>query len=135
MGKFTTYMFVMAGFFLVFYYLGISDNTWTSGLLTLLFNPSGAASTLGASGKLAILAPLLTGALAYGTVAIVTRQYFSESLVLVSFMPTLVAFLFDFIKLFVIVNGFNTIVALLIFAPMIIVYVLTIIEWWRGVPT
>jgi len=134
MAKFTNYILLLSGFFLIFYLFGL-NNGITGALFDILLNPSSVQSLM-SSGALKVLG-VFVSALGIGltAVAFITRSYFSESMVLLPLIPLLLSFIYDFIAIYNTVASASTVLALLVLSPFILLYVFTVIEWWRGVST
>lgn len=77
-----------------------------------------------------------TGILALlGTGAVIVGAFFATKSELLLFIPitaTLALVTNDLIFIFSYLNGLNSILATFIMAPLIIIYVLTVVEWLRG---
>lgn len=130
MAKFSTYMFMISGFLLVFYFLGLNEGGALSGLLNLLLNPSQLKSS-----ELVLLLGSVFTSLTIGVSAIITRAYNPDLVILASLTPLLLEFGYELFLVFNIVKEVSTVFAVLVFSPMLLVYVFTVIEWWRGVTT
>ena len=111
------------------------NNGITGALFDILLNPSSVQSLM-SSGALKVLG-VFVSALGIGltAVAFITRSYFSESMVLLPLIPLLLSFIYDFIAIYNTVASASTVLALLVLSPFILLYVFTVIEWWRGVST
>jgi len=128
MGKLATYLVLMSGLTLLFYFFGLVQNTGTSTLLTLVLSPENLENT--SFSTLIISALSLAGILASVVLG------FSNQNVELAATGTLAIFLFnlgwDFLSVFNRVRAQNEPLALLIFAPLLLLYCVTIVEWWRG---
>lgn len=130
MGKLTTYMLVMSGIILLMYFFGLLENTATSGLLNLLLNPSEFAnSNLYVQIILIVEVAVVVGA----TVFSITQR--TDFPLIALLVVPLLNFGWDFMAVYAIMASINPIIATVIFSPLFIVYVLTVVEWWRGVDT
>lgn len=130
MAKLTTYLLVMSGIILLTYFFGLLENTATSGLLNLLLNPSDAGkSNIYIQIVLVVELAVLVGATVF---SLTQRTDFPLIALLV--MP-LINFGWDFMAIYAIMASVNVVAATLIFSPVFLVYILTVIEWWRGVDT
>ena len=131
MGKFGTYVVVMSGLMLLFYFTGITEQTGTTTLLNLLLNPEGFQDTPLAIKAIAVLTGILASAIVVGF-AIAGNV---ELGVMVAFTTFLFNSLWDFINVYAKVASVNPVFAILIFSPLLFLFVVTTIEWWRGVTT
>jgi hypothetical protein len=134
MGKFTNYILLLSGFFIIFYIFGLNDGA-TGSLIGLLLNIGSLKSYINSGQGWGAIGLIIGGLTTYGVVAIITRQFFSESLALATLLPFLLGFAYDFVVIYKSVAQISSIIALLVLSPMIVVYVFTVIEWWRGVTT
>jgi len=138
MDKLTTYFLIMTGLMLMFYFGGLlqdcsndelcKNTTPSSMILNLILNPQNLqGSTLAVKIGLAM-------AIAAGGAAIisgfVTKNF---ELVATSALATyLLSLGFDFITVFIKVYSVSNELALLIFSPVIFLYLLTVYDWFRG---
>lgn len=130
MGKLTTFMFLMGGIILLAYFFGLVQNTPTATLLNILLNPSGFQdSAFYTKLILAIETAIIVGA----TVFSITQR--SDFPLIALLIIPILNFGWDFMSIYQKVNISNSYIATLIFSPFIIVFVLTVVEWWRGVDT
>ncbi len=131
MGKFGTYLMIMGGLTLLFYFTGLLPETSESPLLNILLSPTD-LQTSDLSLKAVIT---IEGILASAIVVAFAVAGNIELGVMVGFSIFLFNRIFDFIGVFSTVNAVNPVLATLIFSPLIFVAVVTLIEWWRGVTT
>ena len=131
MGKFGTYVMVMSGLMLLFYFTGITDQTGTTTLLNLLLSPEGFQNTPISVKAVAIFTGILASAIVVGF-AIAGNV---ELGVMVAFTTFLFNSLWDFLSVYSKVASVNPVIAVLIFSPLLFLFVVTTIEWWRGVTT
>ena len=131
MGKFGTYVVIMSGLMLLFYFTGITDQTGTTTLLNLLLNPEGFQETPIAIKAIAVLTGILASAVVVGF-AVAGNI---ELGVMVAFTTFLFNSLWDFLDVFSKVAAVNPVIAVLIFSPLLFLFVITTVEWWRGVST
>lgn len=126
MGKFTTYILIMSGLVLLFYFTGIVTDTTNATFLNLLLSPeSFKDSDLNLKVILALEGIVATGILAAG---LITRQLeLAVKGVIVIYLFNL---LWDFIKVFNAIKETNVVFAVLIFAPLLLLYYVTAVEWW-----
>ena len=131
MGKFGTYVVIMSGLMLLFYFTGITEQTGTTTLLNLLLNPEGFQETPISIKAIAALTGILASAIVVGF-AIAGNV---ELGVMVAFTTFLFNSLWDFLNVFNKVASVNPVIAVLIFSPLLFLFVVTTVEWWRGVST
>jgi len=128
MGKLTTYIIVMSGIMLLFYFGGLIDATPNSTFLNLLLSPEKIQTlTLYEKGIL-----VLEG---IGAAAIITLGILTRNIELAVMGPFAIYYFnlgWDFLAVFNKVRSVNPVIAILFFSPMMILYVITILEWWRG---
>ncbi len=129
MGKFGTYVLVMSGLILLFYFTGITEQTGTTTLLNLLLNPEGFQETPLAIKAVAVLTGILASAIVVGF-AIAGNV---ELGVMVAFTTFLFNSLWDFLEVYSKVAAVNPPLAILVFSPLLFLFVVTTIEWWRGI--
>ena len=113
---------------LLFYFTGITEQTGTTTLLNLLLNPEGFQETPITIKAIAVLTGILASAIVVGF-AIAGNV---ELGVMVSFTTFLFNSLWDFLAVFNKVAAVNPVIAVLIFSPLLFLFIVTIIEWWRG---
>ncbi len=131
MGKFGTYIIIMSGLTLLFYMTGLLPETANSVLLNFLLDPSAFQdSNLSIKALLAIEA-ILASAIVVGF-AVVGNI---ELGVMVSFSIAIFNILWDFIAIVTLVLSINPALGLLVFSPLLFLFVVTMLEWWRGVTT
>jgi len=130
MGKLTTYIIVMSGLMLLFYFTGLlpKNITANSTLLNLLLTPEGMPE--GTTSAEVIL--VLEGITAIGIIAIGILTHNLELAVMGSFAMYLFNLLWDFLVVFDKVFSTNPVIAILLFSPLLLLYMVTILEWWRG---
>jgi len=131
MAKFANYIIIMSGFVLLFYTMGLIDNTPNSTLLNLLLDPENfQTSALSIKALLAIQAILAT--------AIVVGFAMAGNIelgVMVSFSIALFNMLWDFMSVIGVLSANIGPLALLVFSPLLLLFLVTMLEWWRGVTT
>ena len=129
MGKLTTYILVMSGLLLLFYFTGLlPESTATSTILTMLLNPEGfSQSSLGLSYN-TLLAGIVAGGIVIGALMLANI----ELGIMAAFVISLTAFFWDFSAVFRSVYAENPVIAILLFSPIFFLMVITLIEWWRG---
>lgn len=144
MTKLTKYLVIIAGLVLLFHFSGLTtqcgedglcqSQTPSSVLLNLLLNiknlPETGLSSFTNKG-IAILEGIVAAAIIVGAIA-----FRNPELVLVGSYTILLFNLgWDILYVFLVIANLNIVIALLLFSPIMIVFLPTIIEWWRGVTT
>ena len=128
MGKLTTYLIIMSGLMLLFYFTGLLQDTGNSTLLTLLLNPE----DLQDSGFKIQVFLVLEGIAAVAVIAIGVITGNLELAVMAPFAIYLFNLGWDFLKVFTVVAEANPVFGTLIFAPVLLLYGVAIVEFWRG---
>ena len=137
MGKLTNYLIIMSGILLLFHFgglMGTASDTCNSAnpnnaLLCLLLSPEDLPNTEFAINKVVfalqgiglgiiIIGAAVTGNLELALVAPVAIFMFN--------------LLWSFLDVFNKLREINPVFAVLIFAPILIMFVVTILDWWRG---
>ena len=131
MGKMTTYIMLISGTLLIFYFMGLlPPEAATSGLLSLILNPSNIFNTAWYSTSLTFLAIL--GGL---SITSIIGKNFLGNPELVFLAPVTIFLLGLGLDILLVANKLYStmqIFAVLLVGPLIILYVLTCIEWFRG---
>jgi len=134
MSKFTNYLFLISGLIGVFWAFGLLEGGTTSTFLNIIINPE---QILSAEFFRTLFDP--TQSTLYGVLAaaagIILARYRSDLTIFAAAIPVLISYGLDLIIIFNTVKDINEVFAILVFAPMIVVYVITVAEWWRGVTT
>ncbi len=130
MGKLISYLAILVSIDLLFLITGqLGQNSPTSIIINSFLDP-GNINT----GQLWVL--LITGGISLLTVgAAVVVGIVSRSFEIVIFIPIaigLAALIGDFATIFVYLASFNVVIATLVMAPIMILFVMTIVEWLRG---
>lgn len=131
MGKMTTYLIVMSGLMLLFYFTGLINESINSTLLDMLLNPASIQNaSLGTKLVLAIEALLVSGIIVLGIT--------TGNLDLVASGPFAI-YLFnlgwDFLSVYQVMASANNVLATLIISPLFILWAVTVFEFWRGTDT
>jgi len=128
MGKFTTYMLLTTGIVLLFYFGGLLTGTATSTVLTLLLHPE---SLQNWSGTTILFASISTAAIFAGIIAgIIVRNV--ELAIMSAIVPVFAAFGWDIIQVYLVLAAEIPVLAILFMSPVMFVYVMSIVEFWRG---
>lgn len=126
--KFTNYLLFMAGLNLTFFFLGLVDGGATDTFINLLLN----IQNMQSSTKMLIFIGLPIGVLgvAFGAAVLGFR---ADLVVFAVAIAPVLAFGWDFIVIFNTVASVSRMFAIMVFAPLMFLWVLTALEWWRGV--
>lgn len=146
MAKFTKYLMILIGLLLLFNLFGVETGGATSGLLSVLLSPedvqSGSADSgsgfldVVSSGGVQKISFLITAASSIaiaGVVAAVTRGFNVGALIPWTVVPVLLNIGFELVYVYITLKDFSSVAALLVFSPLIVLWVLTVIDWARGV--
>lgn len=130
MGKATTYILVISGMMLLFYYAGLLSGTASvnSALLDLLLNVQN-IKDLGIWTKVVLVIEL------FATGAAIILGVFRNSPELFVTAPIAIYManlFFDFLIVYKVIASAAPVLAVLVFAPIIVLFTFTIVEWWRG---
>jgi hypothetical protein len=131
MERFYKYIMVMSGLMLVFYFSGLLQSTVSSTLLNILLTPESFGNT---SGLLYVqISAVLLGIATVGGIIV---GYFTKNIELAIMSPLtlwVIDLLFDFVRVFLIVYNANIVLAILLFSPIMVLWVFIGIDWWRKV--
>lgn len=124
------YVFILASVILGFAYAGLIPNGFTGTLLNALRDPSSIT-------RLPAISLIIVAIVAFGTAAGVAAGFvFPTKLdlpVMALLVPLFLGFTADLIMIWIVMkNGLGEMLATLLISPMILCYILTIFEWWRG---
>jgi len=130
MGRMLIYTFILASVILGFAYAGLIPDGFTGTLLAALRDPSSIT-------RIGPISTIILAIWAFGTAAGVAAGFvFPTKLdlpVMALLVPLFLGFTADLIMIWIVMkNGVGEIMATLLISPMILCYVLTIFEWWRG---
>ncbi len=131
MGKFANYLVLMSGLTILFYFAGLINQTPNSTLLNLLLDPSSFQDTTLSLKAIIAIEAILASAIVVGF-ALAGNI---ELGVMSGFSIFLFNLLWDFIAVFSVVSAANPVIAVILFSPGIFLFIVTILEWWRGVTT
>lgn len=138
MGKLTTYVLLMTGLVVLFYFTGLltvcndegscSGATPSSNLLDFALNPQNLKET-NFFEKAIITIGL---AIAAGVAALATIFGKGELVIMGGMTIYITGLLWDFMFVFSRVYSENPVFAVILFGPLLVLFVITMIEWWRG---
>jgi len=128
MSRMTTFVIMMVGITLLFHFMGLIENTPNNTLLNLALDPEGVNNDpFFTKVLLAVEGIAIVGAIILGAI----RNF--ELVTMGPFVVILINLLLDFISVFSVVYASIGVLAILIFSPLFIVYLLTAMDWWRGI--
>ena len=129
MGKLTTYILIMSGLMLLFYFSGLlPEGTVSNTLLSMLLNPGNLKnSPIGLDSDV-----LFTGVMTAGLVIGYLLYSNVELGITAIFVLAMGGFLWDFTRVYNVVYLANPVIAILLFSPVMLLFIITLIEWWRG---
>lgn len=130
MSRLTNYILFMSSIILMFYFFGLLQGTPTSGLLSILLAPS----DLSSSELYTIIVTVVGVVIAGGAIAFALVQR-ADFVIIAPMVILLLSFGWDFISVVNAVYAANAYLAVFLFSGFMIVYILTVVEWWRGVDT
>jgi hypothetical protein len=134
MGKVNNYLVILIVTIILFHAGGLMSgggSTYLLGNLGIL-NPENFRASTFVLTLLAIISASVTGGIFIGTI---TRSDPMSSAMLLSktfVLDILIIIGWDLIALFLVLKDVNTTIAAIVFSPLIIVYVLSVYDWWRG---
>lgn len=128
MGKLTTYILIMSGLMVLFYFTGLLENTGSSTLLGMLLDPAGYKTS---SLNTQILL-VLTGIATAGIIVIGIVTHNVELALMGTLAIWILNLLWDFVAVFNKVYSSNPVIAILLFSPILFLFGVTVVEWWRG---
>lgn len=126
--KFTNYFLLMAGVNLLFYFFGLIGGGATDTLISLLLN----INSLASSSKMLIFIGLPIGVLA-ASFGVAVLGFRADLVVFAVAVTPLIGFGWDFLVVFNLIASINAVFAVLVLSPLMFFWVLTVLEWWRGV--
>ena len=131
MSKMITWLSLMAGITLLFYFGGVLNNTPNSSLLSLVLNPGDAENS---NVYLAIFG--LFGVISSVVSTFIARNVNSDFWILGPVITVLFTFGWDFLNVYramASTSAIGGVIAILIFGPLILMNIISVLEWWRGV--
>lgn len=131
MSKLTNMLGVMSGILLFCYFTGVlPSSSATGGLMSLILDPSSISS----SNLAYVIGGIITIAGLFGTVYF-SRFTPSDFYVMAPVITVFLGFGYDFLVIAQTLSGGGpafAAVATLIFGPFTVLYVIGVVEWWRG---
>lgn len=131
MGKFGNYLLMMAGLVLLFYFAGYVENTGTSVFLNFLLSPESFQTSSLVSKVVAALSGI-------GAIATIVVGFTVNNAELAAMGPPSILFFnlsWDFVQIVSVISAVNPVLSILLFGPFLLLWIATVLEWWRGVTT
>ena len=128
MGRMIKYVLLLSVVLLLFHFGGLIEDTPISVLINLLLNPQ----SLVTSNLYVIIATALAVVAAAGIIIGSLATTRTELVIKVGVVEFLIVIGWDLIAIFNKLALMNVVVATLIVSPLLIVYLLTAVEWWLG---
>lgn len=125
MEKTWNYLFIISGMMLVFYFTGLSTSSGT--MLSFMLNLQNVNTTQWWL--------VVTGLLSGTSAATIIIGFVSKNVELALMAPLALFLLisgWDAIKIFIFLASLNYVIATLFIAPFMLMYIMVIIEYWRG---
>lgn len=135
MAKLLTMIGIMGGITLLFYYGGILSDTVNTTLLSMLLNPENFQTAD------MMLKVLSTAGLVIGASTILLSRFggpSAELYFMLGFVYLFFSFGYDFLAIYQKMAAYGPVaeaIGVLFFGPIMVMYSLAVIEWWRGVET
>lgn len=126
MAKFEHFVAIMTGLSLLFYLTGLLQGTANSTLLNLMLDPVSFQESNFIVKVLALFSGIAAASVVVGFFTSVNTKAVAVSTFTIFFM----SLLWDFIAVVEKVYAAHQGIALLLFSPFIILYVISIINWW-----
>lgn len=130
MSKLLNYVAILGTILLGAHLMGLIADTGTTTLLQWLTNPEILRSSSVFSSLTNVLTLLGVGATAVTIGLIVSQRYDLAALVGIASLLFLVGW--DILAIYQGLRDINPDFALLLCSPLLLIYLLTVIEWWRG---
>jgi hypothetical protein len=134
MAKFFTFLFLLIGLEVILYFAGISTG---AGTLLNALGVMGQGSDLMSSSIYSKISLMLTLAAAASIIVGVVFRDVSDSTKIIPVILFLLAFVMDYVGILNYVrgisgSGWETVVISIIFIPLILGFLISGVEWWRG---
>ena len=129
MGKITTYLAIMSFVVLGFHYAGIVQNTPVGWFLTAIKNLAGFSNNSFYTTLTAVLAT-------FGGATIIIGAFAGSKIeqgATIAFTTLLLTLAWELIAIWnVLQDSMGEMFSTLLISPIVVIYVLTVLEWWRG---
>jgi hypothetical protein len=133
MAKLLTIIGIMSGITLLFYYGGVLTDTVNTTLLSMLLNPESFQTAD------LILKTLASAGLVVGASTLLLRAFGgpgAELYFMLGFVYLFFSFGYDFLSIYQQIAAYSAVgqvIGVLLLGPLMVMYVMAVVEWWRGV--
>jgi len=135
MSKMTNWIAIMSGVMLLAYISGVLPSDSATGfILSIVLNPeniknmSVLTAVFGFSGLVGVIA--LAGSFVFN------RQYSVDLYIVLPMVTILLAIGYDFVRIYSMISSYGAlpqVIGLLIFGPLMLMFIINVMEWWRGI--
>jgi len=131
-GKLAISIALMGGMILLFYFGGVITDTASSTLLTLILNPEGLEDS-----EFIALVVGITGTVVALLSFVIAKLTNTDLWYFVPLVGVFLTFGWDFLKVYSALAGseLGRLLAIMLFGPIMVIYVIGVVEWWRGIET
>jgi len=129
MGKIIWYVGILSVTLLLFHFGGLIEDTPLSYLINLLIDPANAETSTFYSKLAGVLTAFAGGAAIIIGIFAPSKVEQATTIALTSFLFTIG---WDMVAIFNVIKQASIPLATLIISPLLVIYLLTVIEWWRG---
>jgi len=129
MSKITTYLGILGTILIGAHLMGLIANTGTSILFSWLANPE----QLFSSSFFSSISNILTLFATAGVIIGLFTSQKTDLVAIIGFTSLLFLVGWDMLAIYSGLKTINTDLALLIMSPALLIYLITVIEWWRGI--
>lgn len=126
MAKLTNYLFLISGLMLTFWAFGLISGGFTDTLLDVLINPT--QTKFAVVGLIGVIGVAAAGILGF-------VNYRPDLTIFATVAGVILGYGWDLLIIFNTLKDINVVFATMIISPLLIVYVVTCLEWWRGITT
>lgn len=128
MGKVTIYMGIISMVLLMFHFAGLVTGTPLDSILRFLIDPQNFQNFSIVQQISTILAGVGVAGLIIGSISPQRTQWILNT----SFVLLLIAIGWELIAIFNVLKQTSVMLATFIIAPMMLIYILSVFEWWNG---
>lgn len=128
MSKLIAYLSILGTIMVALNIFGLTDNTGSSILIELMKNPEELFSSNFFTSIENVLALALAGGIVVGL--IVSQRL--EFAVTIAFVSVLILIAWDILDIFLKFRVYSPELALLLISPLLILYLVSVMEWWKG---
>jgi hypothetical protein len=129
MGKLANYIIFLSVILLLFHFGGLIDTGGISYILDVIEDPANFTNAdFYTTIYLIIIGVATLGAIAIGTLTRSSPEFY----IMMGMALLLITLVSEFIVLYNSLAQLNNYLAVLIISPLMIVFTLTVVEWWRG---